>query len=475
MQRPQRPHQDQLRNRQPFDERTATFFVTTSHGLEEELVNEIVELAQDLKIELPQPPQAASAGVYVRAPWNFAIAMNFSLRCGSRVLCEILETEVESVEDLYRQVERLNWTAFFSPDKTFIVTATATDSVIKAPALTLKLKDALVDSFRKRTGERPSVDKIAPQVRVIARLHRRKLSVSLDTTGNPLSQRGYRVAGGDAPLSELLAAGLLRMTGWSQFCRAIHSGAGKKVFFSRVQDSTAKRSAESSDESSSQANSRRIPAQILLTPDLLDPMCGTGTFAIEAALQLLNRRPQIERKFFAYTALNVFPETSLRQSEGVRRQIRSMELSLVEVFDRLEKYRVGVLNREESGKGLQPPIHCRDYDALAISSAKRNAEAAGVSKLLNFEVGDVSRLKIASPEGIVVMNPPYGVRLGEEEELRSVYKGIGDTLKKNCRGWQAWILAGSDQLAGSVGLRATRRKKVFNGGLECTWSQYVLF
>jgi len=309
--RPQRRPQDRPLQRRLHDERSATFFVSTVHGLEDELAAEMSELAEDLNIELPEPPKVASAGVVVRAPWNFAIAMNFGLRCGSRVLCEVLECEVQSLEDVYAAVEKLNWPSFFSPDKTFVVASNSSENKISAPALTLKIKDALVDSFRKQTRERPSVDKDAPQVRVMARLHRRTLTVSLDTTGTPLAQRGYRVTGGDAPLGELLAAGLVRMTGWTQLCRALRHDTQEKVFFSRVEgaDSKVKAPLEDSQEDSPSDKAqkgRRIPAAIPLAPEFVDPMCGTGTFSIEAALQLLNRRPQIERKFFCISEFESF-------------------------------------------------------------------------------------------------------------------------------------------------------------------------
>jgi putative N6-adenine-specific DNA methylase len=110
-----------------------------------------------------------------------------------------------------------------------------------------------------------------------------------------------------------------------------------------------------------------------------------------------------------------------------------------------------------------------------LDAARKNAEAAGVSKLIRFEKKNVLELRTHASEGLLVANLPYGVRLGEEESLTGFYKEVGDVLKKNCKGWQAWLLTGSEKLAGSVGLRATRRKKVYNGGLECLWLQYVLF
>jgi putative N6-adenine-specific DNA methylase len=474
-QRSHRPVERPQRRLPLFDEQSATFFITTIHGLEEELVAEINELAADCGIQLSSEPTVASAGVYVRGPWTLCLAMNFGLRCASRILCEIYQGEVRTIEDVYASVEKMNWPAFFKLDKTFMVNATSTDPNIKAPSLNLKIKDGIVDSFKRQTRERPSVEKDAPQVRVMARLHRGLLSVSVDTTGIPLSARGYRTATHDAPLSELLAAGLVRMTGWNRLCRELRRDNPEKVYFSRVEEKSSQREKKIASEAGEEKVNRRIPGAILLSPDFIDPMCGTGTFAIEAALALLNRRPQLERKHFAYEWLEILPASAMKQIEYIRRTIRAQELSLLDVFRKISLYKQHALGRVVDPDSVKAPLLCRDKDLTAIAAAKKNAEAAGVSKLIHFEKRDIMQMHVDEPEGIIVMNPPYGVRLGEEEELKAFYKDIGDTLKKNCRGWQAWILVGSEAHAGSVGLRATRRKKAFNGGIECLWLQYVLF
>jgi putative N6-adenine-specific DNA methylase len=459
-----------------FDSHNATFFVSTIHGLEQELADEIVELAQDLEIELSQLPEVASAGVYVRAPWSFCLAMNFGLRCASRVLCEVLECEARTLEDVYKAVFKLDWEKLFPLEMTFSVQSTSSDAGIKANALNLKIKDAIVDSFKRSCGSRPDVEKEAPQVRVMARVHRGGLSVSLDTTGTPLALRGYRTATHDAPLSELLGAGLLRMTGWHKLCRELRKEKPEKAFFARVETSrTSTHEVQEDESTTSTVQKRRIPEAIVLTPDLIDPMCGTGTFAIEAALQLLNRRPQLDRTGFAYENLSLIPSAVLKQEDRIRRALRAQELSLLDAFRKVAQYKREALGRSDVADAVAPFLLCRDTDTTALAAAKKNAEKAGVSKLIQFEKGNVVDLQVDSDAGVIVMNPPYGVRLGEEEQLKIFYKDIGDALKKRCKGWQAWILAGSNELAGSVGLRPTRRRKVFNGGIECLWLQYVLF
>lgn|GEM_PF-660542 len=450
--------------------------MSTIHGLEQELADEICELAQDLGIQLTENPVVASAGVYVRGPWSFCLAMNLGLRCGSRVLCEVLEMDVRSLEDVYNAVLGLKWDTLFDSEMTFSVQSSSSDTSIKSNALNLKIKDGIVDAFKRALGRRPNVDKESPQVRIMARVHRGLLSVSLDTTGVPLAMRGYRSATHDAPLSELLGAGLLRMTGWQKLCRELRKENPERVYFSRV-ETHQNRSAEQQESGKESAGElkRRIPEAIVLSPDLIDPMCGTGTFAIEAALQLLNRRPQLDRAGFAYEYLSVIPSSVLKQEDRIRRSLRAQELSLLDAFKKVAQYRRDAMGQNTPSDAVSPFLLCRDTDSSAILAAKKNAENAGVTKLIQFEKGNVLGLEVHAPAGVVVMNPPYGVRLGEEEQLKGLYKEIGDTLKKECKGWQAWILAGSTALGGSVGLRPTRRKKVFNGGIECLWLQYVLF
>ncbi|MEN9529663.1 MAG: hypothetical protein RI932_1536 [Pseudomonadota bacterium] len=459
-----------------YDNQNATFFVSTVHGLEQELADEISELAQDLGIQLTENPVVASAGVYVRGPWGLCLAMNLGLRCASRVLCEVLEADVRSLEDVYNAVLNLKWESLFPLEMTFSVQSSSSDAAIKSNALNLKIKDAVADSFKREFGRRPSVDKDSPQVRIMARVHRGLLSVSLDTTGVPLALRGYRTANHDAPLSELLGAALLRMTGWHKLCRELRNENPEKAYFSRVEP-IAKRTEDSPEAGHLSASGvkRRIPEAIVLSPDLIDPMCGTGTFAIEAALQLLNRRPQLERASFAYENLSVIPAGVLKQEDRIRRSLRSQELSLLDAFRKVAQYKREALGQKDVSDAVLPFLICRDTDSTALAAAKKNAEKAGVSKFIHFEKGNVVDLQVNSTSGVIVMNPPYGVRLGEEEQLKGLYKDIGDALKQRCKGWQAWILAGSTELGGSVGLRPTRRKKVYNGGIECLWLQYVLF
>ena len=147
--------------------------------------------------------------------------MNLCLRCASRVLVEVAQAEVKSLSDVYSSLSAMDWSEFFSVDKSFIVNSSSSDKAITSNALNLKIKDAIADSFNKRTNRRPDVDKNDPMVRVMARLHRGLLIVSLDTTGAPLSARGYRVSNQAAPMNELLAAGLLRMTGWQNLCQEL--------------------------------------------------------------------------------------------------------------------------------------------------------------------------------------------------------------------------------------------------------------
>jgi 23S rRNA G2445 N2-methylase RlmL len=457
-----------------FDDINATFFVSTVHGLEEELCSEIESLAEECRTTLCAPPIIASAGVEVKAPWSFCYALNLGLRCASRVLCEIAALEVRSLSDVHDAVSQIEWSRFFSADKRFVVNASSSDQQLAASALNLKIKDAIADSFVKTLRRRPDVDKANPDVRVMARFHRGLLTVSLDTTGTPLSVRGYRVNNQAAPMNELLASGLIRMTGWHSLCQQVRSAQPEKVSFARV----AKRDQGHSQDTGTTADThkaRRIPQEIALSPDFIDPMCGTGTLAIEAALHLLNRRPQMDRTEFAFEHLSLFSEHTKKKLEPIRRALRANELSLVQVYSGIHRYLRDALGRSIEAHQVEAPILCCDQDTRALAAAQKNAEAAGVARLIRFERRTIEQLRVESDAGLIVMNPPYGVRMGDVDSLKQDYKKIGDTLKQNCRGWQAWILTENESLAGSVGLRATRRKKVFNGGLECLWLQYVLF
>lgn len=440
------------------------------HGLEDELCSEIESLAEECRTTLCAPPNIASAGVEVKAPWSFCYALNLGLRCASRVLCEIAALEVRSLSEVYDAVSHIEWPRFFSADRRFVVSASSSDQQLPASALNLKIKDAIADSFVKTLKRRPSVDKADPDVRVMARFHRGLLTVSFDTTGLPLSVRGYRINNQAAPMNELLASGLIRMTGWHNLCQQVRSAQPEKVYFARV----AKREQNSGTPADAH-KARRIPKEIALSPDFIDPMCGTGTLAIEAALYLLNRRPQLDRTEFAFEHLSLFSEHTKKKLEPIRRALRANELSLVQVYNGIQKYLSDALGRTIEPHHVMAPILCCDQDSRALAAAQKNAEAAGVARLIRFERRPIEQLQVESDAGLIVMNPPYGVRMGDVDTLKQDYKKIGDTLKQNCRGWQAWILTENETLAGSVGLRATRRKKVFNGGLECLWLQYVLF
>ena len=273
-----------------------------------------------------------------------------------------------------------------------------------APAIYHLALDAIVDQFREKYDLRPSIERVRPDLEIIVRVLKNTVSVAINTTGDSLSIRGYRKHSVEAPLREHLAAGLLAMTKWD----------GQ-------------------------------------TP-LLDPMCGSGTFLIEAALKVMNVAPGTFRKHFAFQGHLIFkPDVWSQVLEEVMEQ-----------------------ERGEGEEGFCPPIYGFDRDVKALNMAKKNAEMAGVSEAIVFARQDVATL--VPPEGlapgIIIVNPPYGERLGVTEQLKDVYRDLAFSLKQNFKGWRLFLLSGNEELTGALRLKAERKIKVYNSNLDCRFLEY---
>ena len=265
----------------------------------------------------------------------------------------------------------------------------------------LKTKDAIVDELRDRHGSRPNVDTRDPDLRVNVHLVKNRCTVSLDTSGVPLDRRGYRLDRTEAPLRETLAAALVALSGW---------------------DGT-------------------IP--------LVDPMCGSGTIPIEAALKAARRAPGLLRKGFGFMR---WPDFDPARWALLTAEARDLALS-----------------------SLPAGITGSDRSAPAVASARENAGKAGVAGLISLSQQDFSSFTPPPGPGVLIVNPPYGQRLGEEEALKPFYKLIGDVFKQRCTGYTAYLLTGSQELAKCVGLRASRRFVLFNGPIECRLLKYELY
>ena len=371
------------------------FFATTAKGVEEVLAAELVRLgAEGVSTE--------SGGVRFAGGMEAAYKANLWLRTASRVLMQLAEFDCQTPEQLYQGVRAVGWTKYLTPAMTLAVDCNLRDSTLTHSGfVALKTKDAIVDDLRDSLGSRPNVDTKDPDLRVNVRLFRNRCTLSLDCSGTPLDRRGYRLDRHEAPLKENLAAALIELSGWDG-----------------------------------------------LTP-LLDPMCGTGTIAIEAALKALRIPPGLLRAGFGF-----------QRWLGFDRQL--WERLLAEA-------RRGMLT------ALPAPVLGSDISHSAIAMANENARRAGVGESIRLWRGEIGELAPPPGPGVLIFNPPYGKRLGEEEALKPLYKEIGDVMKKRCKGYTAYLFTGNLELAKCVGLKASRRIVLYNGPIECRLLKYEMY
>ena len=371
------------------------FFATTAKGVEEVLAAELVRLGV---------PDVAPEGGGVRFAGGMEAAYraNLWLRTASRVLMPLAEFACETPEELYLGARSIPWNDYLTPSMTLAVDCNLRDSALTHSGfVALKTKDAIVDELRDHCGSRPNVDTKDPDLRVNVRLFRNRCTVSLDCSGAPLDRRGYRLDRHEAPLKENLAAALVELSGWD--CS---------------------------------------------TP-FLDPMCGTGTIVIEAALKALRVPPGLLRTGFGFQRWPGFD--------------RALWARLV------EEAREGML------AALPAPLLGSDLSHSAVAMAHENARRAGVGSLVSLGRGDITELSPPPGPGVLIFNPPYGKRLGEEEALKPLYKEIGDVMKKRCKGYTAYLFTGNLELAKSVGLKASRRIVLYNGPIECRLLKYEMY
>jgi len=367
------------------------FFATCPRGLEQLLAEELQQLeAENI--------HAVGGGVEFRGDFPLCYRANLESRIASRILWQVATDHYRSEDDIYRTTYALQWNDWFEPALTIRVNVTATRSPLRSLGfVTLKIKDAVCDKFRRLSGRRPSVDTRRPDVRIQGYLTDRGFTLYLDTTGDPLFKRGKRISVGEAPLRENLAAGVLRLAGW-------------------------------------------VPGTALL-----DPMCGSGTFLLEAAQMALVIAPGLGRRF-AFEKLKNFDARRWREllQQSAARQKPRGPLS----------------------------IYGSDLSGEALQSARANLAAAGLKEVVSLKQANILEISAPAKEGIIVTNPPYGVRLGELQELAELYPKLGDVLKKKFSGWRAYILSADMRLPKLIRLAASRRTPLFNGPLECRLFEY---
>jgi len=356
-------------------------------------------------------------------------------RIANRVFLELAVFEAHDAQEFYAGVARLDWTAHLAPGATL-----ACDFSGRHPAIThthfgaLKLKDGIVDALRAATGARPDIDIARPSVRVHAHAHGTQITIALDLAGESLHRRGYRGAAGEAPLKENVAAGVLLRAGWEALARPPADG-----------EALARPPADGEALARPPADGEPLAAQ---GAEFLDPLCGSGTLPIEAALIAAERAPGLTREYFGFL--------------GWRgHDVPLWERLLTEARARIR-----------ADDAVTATLRGRDRDAAAIRAARANAERAGVDGLVQLGVGalgDAAPLpgRAADRPGLLCTNPPYGVRLEDLEAARTVHRELGAVLRERFAGWQAAILTGSPALGLELGLRAHRTHTIWNGPIEC--------
>lgn len=364
------------------------FFATCPRALEPLLAEELSDAgAVDLN---PVP-----GGVVFSGDWAVCYRSNLESRIATRILWKLAQAPYGREDDLYRLALAQDWPRLFDLECTFRVQTTAIRSPLKSlDFATLRIKDAICDRFRERCGARPSVDTHAPDVRIQLFLTERAATLYLDTSGAPLWQRGLRHANVEAPLKENLAAGVLKLSGWQP----------------------------------------GIP--------LFDPMCGGGTFVLEAACMALKRAPGLERVRFGFEALKSF-----------RREI-------------WQEIRNAALMRAETSPGFLS-IWASDLDEKAVRATRRNLREASLEGAVEVAQRDMRDCVAPAAGGILVTNPPYGERIGDQDRLAALYPAMSQTLKRHFSGWKACVLTADTRFPKLLRLKPDRKTPLFNGPLEC--------
>ena len=341
-------------------------------------------------------------GVFTRGTFSDAILLNLKLRTAYRVLLRLDSGRAKSPGDLYRAVKRIKWEDYLHVDGYVCVTSSVKQPMIRDTRFAnLKTKDAIVDRMKEVYKKRPDSGPERDRAVVFVYWQDDQYSVFLDTTGEPLSKRGYRKIPLRAPMQETLAAAVLAATGW----------AGKDA--------------------------------------LVNPMCGSGTLGIEAALRALNKAPALTRSHFAFQHIKGFT------GEHYHKLCLSLQKNSLE---------------EMPGR-----IILSDHDKQAVRAAQKNAAAAGVEHLLEFHVCDFAETPVPPGNGIVVLNPGYGVRLQQQNELEQLYKRIGDFMKQRCPGYTGYVFTGNLQLIRDIGLKPSRKYVFFNGDIESRLLKFDLY
>ena len=364
----------------------------TFMGLEPVLAQELTQLdANNVQIGRRMVSFTGNKEMMYRA--------NFQLHTAIRILKPIRHFKAGSADDVYEEVKKVDWSKYIEKGKTFSVDSVVySDEFRNSRFVTYKVKDAIVDQFRENTGDRPNISVSNPDIRLNIHIAEDKATLSLDSSGESLHRRGYRQESVEAPLNEVLAAGMILMTGWTG------------------------------------------------DTDFVDPMCGSGTLLVEAALIARNMSPGIFRKEFAFERWSDFDQ---------------------ELFDT-------IYNDDSQEREFKHHIYGYDVDIKAVNTARLNVRAAGLTSDITVEEADFKDFKRPEEKTIMVCNPPYGERISTPN-LLGTYKMIGERLKHEFMGNDAWILSYREECFDQIGLKPSIKIPVYNGSLECEFRKYSIF
>jgi putative N6-adenine-specific DNA methylase len=371
---------------------------TTQFGLEEVLAEELSQLGATID-------HVGSRAVEFSGDKKLLYNTILWSRTAMRLLRPFADFYAPDERGLYDEVFAIDWSRYIAPGQTFAITAVVNKSSFEHSLYVAQLtKDAIVDQFRERTGERPSIDTRNPDIRIHLRMLENEVILSLDAAGDSLHRRGYRQGTNEAPLNEVLAAGLILLSGWD----------------------------------------KKSP--------LIDPMCGSATILTEAGLLAQRIAPGLfhQGKF----GFENWPDFDAALWQRLRQEA--------------EKQRIEEPQAYLAGSDLDPRV---------LDQAAANIEAAGLDECIRLSVRDV---RDAQPPkdlgpGLVIMNPPYGERIGEEAQMDALYKTIGDALKTNFQGYEAFVFTGNLEAAKAIGLKVSRRIPLFNGPIDCRLLKYELY
>lgn len=364
----------------------------TFQGLEDVLRDELISLgAENVEMGRRMVSFEGDLAMMYRA--------NLCCRTALRILKPIEKFTANDPDELYDIVRDIEWEKYMTPETTFSIDSTVnSEEFSHSKYVTYRVKDGIVDHFRDKFGVRPSIRVTGADLMFNVHIFDDRITISLDSSGEPLSKRGYRVEQTAAPINEVLAAGIIMKTGWK----------GESNF--------------------------------------ADPMCGSGTFLVEAALIAANINPGIYRKQFAFEKWPDFDR---------------------ELFE-------DIYNDDSQEREFDFKIYGGDIDPEAVAIARKNVREAKVDDMVEITCRPMADWTDNPEPGIIVMNPPYGERL-KPEDMTALYKSIGTSLKKNFPGWQAWILGLNDEDFANIGLKPTVKIPILNGNLECSLREYVLF